>query len=140
MQDYYAQENEALNEHLATTLEACLDVPRIGAMIETFAKSIRFTRFRPARHADEIQSAMVAVSDFLEGGDIESCEQSIRSSQAQGEEMAELIPLITRGYELLDLIDEGASCGFDEIYIHNVSRNQRGFLNFMTEKVIRKLK
>lgn len=53
------------------------------------------------------------------------------------EEMDELIPLITRGYELLDLIDEGASCGFDEIYIHNVSRNQRGFLNFMTEQVIR---
>ena len=46
------------------------------------------------------------------------------------EEMDELIPLVTRGYELLDLIDEGASCGFDEIYIHNVSRNQRGFFEF----------
>lgn len=56
------------------------------------------------------------------------------------EEMDELIPLITRGYELLDLIDEVASCGFEEIYIHNVSRNQRGFLNFITEQVIRQLK
>lgn len=103
MQDYYAQQNEGLNEHLATTLEACLDVPRIGTMIETFAKSIRFTRFRPARHVDEIQSAMVAVSDFLEGGDIESCEQSIRSSHAQGEEMAELIHDI-RNAEFFDAL------------------------------------
>jgi hypothetical protein len=91
MQDYYAQENELLNEQLATTLEACLDVPRIGAMIETFAKSLRFTRFRPARHADELQAAMEAMSDFLEEGDVDSCEQSIRSSHVQGEEMAELI-------------------------------------------------
>lgn len=51
------------------------------------------------------------------------------------EKMDELIPLVTRGHELLDLIDEGASCGFDEIYIHNVSRNQRGFLNFMAKEV-----
>jgi hypothetical protein len=47
------------------------------------------------------------------------------------EKMGELIPLVTRGYELLDLINEGASCGFDEIYIHNVSRDQHGFIDVM---------
>ncbi len=55
------------------------------------------------------------------------------------EEMDEFIPLITRGNELLDLIGECASCGFDEIYIHNVSRNQFGFMNFMAKEVFGKL-
>ena len=55
------------------------------------------------------------------------------------QEMKEFIPLITRGDELLDLVEECTSCGFDEIYIHNVSRDQLGFMNFMAEQVFRKL-
>ncbi|KAB1109352.1 TIGR03885 family FMN-dependent LLM class oxidoreductase [Neorhizobium galegae] len=56
------------------------------------------------------------------------------------EELDEYIPLITNGRDLLDLIEESASCGFDEIYIHNVSRDQNGFLNFMAEQVFSELK
>ena len=55
------------------------------------------------------------------------------------QEMKEFIPLITRGDELLDLVEECTSCGFDEIYIHNVSRDQLGFMNFTAEQVFRKL-
>jgi probable non-F420 flavinoid oxidoreductase len=55
------------------------------------------------------------------------------------QEMEEFIPLITRGDELLHLVEECTSCGFDEIYIHNVSRDQLGFMNFMAEQAFRKL-
>jgi coenzyme F420-dependent glucose-6-phosphate dehydrogenase len=54
-------------------------------------------------------------------------------------ELDEFIPLITNGSDLLGLIEESASCGFDEIYIHNVSRDQNGFLDFMAEHVFSKL-
>jgi hypothetical protein len=91
MPDHYAQESETLHAHLATTLEACLDAPRIGVMVEAFAKSLRFTRFLPARHPEEVQDAMEAMSDFLQGGDLDGFNQSIRSSMAQGEELAELV-------------------------------------------------
>lgn len=56
------------------------------------------------------------------------------------EEMDEYIPLITRADELLDLIEECEACGFDEIYIHNVSRDQYGFMDFMAGQVFSKLK
>lgn len=44
------------------------------------------------------------------------------------EETDNFIPLITRGTELFDLVEECASCGFEEVYIHNVSRDQHGFI------------
>lgn len=91
MRKDYDQDEEILKEQLATTLEACFAVPRIEKMIEAFAKSLGFTRFRPARHPDELQSAMESMSDFLQGGDVEACEQAIRSSLVQGEEMADLV-------------------------------------------------
>ncbi|MHC2569829.1 TIGR03885 family FMN-dependent LLM class oxidoreductase [Rhizobium leguminosarum] len=56
------------------------------------------------------------------------------------EKLDEFIPLITNGRDLFDLIEESASCGFDEIYIHNVSRDQNGFLDFMAGQVFSKLK
>ncbi|WP_371816274.1 hypothetical protein [Neorhizobium sp. AL 9.2.2] len=56
------------------------------------------------------------------------------------EEMVELISLVTRGNELLDLLDECATCGFDEIYVHNVSRNQHGFMDFMAKEVFSQMK
>ncbi|CAN7621849.1 TIGR03885 family FMN-dependent LLM class oxidoreductase [Neorhizobium sp. LjRoot104] len=55
------------------------------------------------------------------------------------EELDEFIPLITNGRDLLDLIEESAVCGFNEIYIHNVSRDQHGFMGFMAEQVFRQL-
>jgi len=51
------------------------------------------------------------------------------------EEMDKVIPLIVHGEELLALIDTAGSCGFDEIYIHNVSLDQEGFLWFMAREV-----
>jgi hypothetical protein len=55
------------------------------------------------------------------------------------EEIDSFIPLITRGAELLDLVEECATCGFDEVYIHNVSRDQHGVMGFMAEQVFSKL-
>ncbi|NSY14958.1 TIGR03885 family FMN-dependent LLM class oxidoreductase [Agrobacterium vitis] len=60
------------------------------------------------------------------------------SSDVTPEGMDEFIPLITRGDELLDLVEECVSCGFDEIYVHNVSRNQHGFIDFMAEQFFSK--
>jgi coenzyme F420-dependent glucose-6-phosphate dehydrogenase len=61
------------------------------------------------------------------------------SSDVSPEEVDEFIPLITRGSELINLIEECAACGFDEIYVHNVSRNQQGFMDFTAEQVFSKL-
>jgi 2,4-dienoyl-CoA reductase-like NADH-dependent reductase (Old Yellow Enzyme family) len=55
------------------------------------------------------------------------------------EEIDSFIPLITRGTELLDLVEECTACGFDEVYIHNVSRDQHGFMGFIAEQVFSKL-
>jgi len=62
------------------------------------------------------------------------------SRDVSPEELAEFIPLVTNGRDLLDLIEESTACGFDEVYIHNVSRDQLGFMRFMAEEVIGNLK
>lgn len=51
------------------------------------------------------------------------------------EDIDEVIPLITSGDELLPIIDEISSLGFQEIFIHSVSRDQMGFLRFMADEV-----
>jgi probable non-F420 flavinoid oxidoreductase len=51
------------------------------------------------------------------------------------EEMDEVIPLIVHGAELLALIEAAGLCGFDDVYIHNVSLDQEGFLEFMAREV-----
>lgn len=56
------------------------------------------------------------------------------------EEMDDIISLIVAGEELVELISECASCGFDEIYIHNVSRDDEGFLRFMAREVMPSLR
>lgn len=61
------------------------------------------------------------------------------SREVTPEEIDSFIPLITRGAELLDLVEECAACGFDEVYLHNVSRDQHGFMGFMAEQVFRKI-
>jgi probable non-F420 flavinoid oxidoreductase len=52
------------------------------------------------------------------------------------EEMDDLIPLIDRSDELVAMIRHYASLGFREIYIHNVSRDQIGFIRFMKDEVL----
>lgn len=56
------------------------------------------------------------------------------------EEIDEVIPLISRADQLLDILQECASCGFDEIYIHNVSRDQYAFMDFMRNAVLPELR
>lgn len=51
-------------------------------------------------------------------------------------EMDKRIPLCVRGEDVATLIAECASCGFDEIYIHSVSRDQLGFVDFMAREVL----
>jgi coenzyme F420-dependent glucose-6-phosphate dehydrogenase len=51
------------------------------------------------------------------------------------EEIDEVIPLITSGEELLALIAEISPLGFEELYIHSVSRDQHGFFRFMAHEV-----
>lgn len=62
-----------------------------------------------------------------------------KSREVTLEEIDNFIPLITRGAELLDLVGKCTACGFDEVYIHNVSRDQHGFMGFMTKHVFREL-
>ncbi|HEV7434312.1 MAG TPA: TIGR03885 family FMN-dependent LLM class oxidoreductase [Pseudorhizobium sp.] len=52
------------------------------------------------------------------------------------EEMDDLIPLIDRADALVQIIRDYASLGFSEIYIHNVSRDQLGFIRFMEREVL----
>jgi probable non-F420 flavinoid oxidoreductase len=52
------------------------------------------------------------------------------------DEMGEYVPLVVRGRELIDAVEECASCGIEEVYIHNVSRDQMGFISFMARKVL----
>ncbi|MBY3003284.1 TIGR03885 family FMN-dependent LLM class oxidoreductase [Rhizobium leguminosarum] len=52
------------------------------------------------------------------------------------EDIEEFVPLITEGSELLEIISELASCGFEEVYLHNVSLDQHGFMRFMAQEVL----
>lgn len=52
------------------------------------------------------------------------------------DQIEHFIPLVTCSDDLLDLISDGLSCGFDEIYVHSVSRDQEGFINFMGHDVL----
>ncbi|HEX2147096.1 MAG TPA: TIGR03885 family FMN-dependent LLM class oxidoreductase [Pseudorhizobium sp.] len=62
---------------------------------------------------------------------------SVTSSVAPAD-IDDVIHLVTEADELLAAVEECASCGFNEIYIHNVSRDQIGFLNFMKLDVFRR--
>ena len=52
------------------------------------------------------------------------------------EAMDDCIILIDRGGDLIMEVEKCVECGFDEIYIHNVSRDQIGFMNFMAREVL----
>jgi probable non-F420 flavinoid oxidoreductase len=51
-------------------------------------------------------------------------------------EMDDHILIVTTGDAILQAIADCRSCGFQEIYIHNVSRDQIGFMRFMTSQVL----
>lgn len=51
-------------------------------------------------------------------------------------DMDERIPLCVRRDDVATLIADCASCGFDEIYVHSVSRDQIGFIDFMAREVL----
>jgi len=50
--------------------------------------------------------------------------------------MDDVIPLVTSSESLLDLLAECRTCGVDEIYVHNVSRDQTGFMRFMAREIL----
>lgn len=52
------------------------------------------------------------------------------------EDIDEVIPLVTDADGLIDLIFVARDCGFEEVFIHNVSRDQMGFIDFMKRQVI----
>ena len=52
------------------------------------------------------------------------------------EDIDEVIPLVTGPDRLLELIFVAKDCGFEEVFIHNVSRDQIGFINFMKRQVL----
>lgn len=51
-------------------------------------------------------------------------------------EMDDLIPLCVRGDDVVALIAQCLSCGFDEVYVHSVSRDQVAFIDFMAREVL----
>jgi coenzyme F420-dependent glucose-6-phosphate dehydrogenase len=59
-----------------------------------------------------------------------------RTRNVAPDEMDRCILLIERGDELIEQIRSYIECGFEEIYIHNVSRNQLGFIDFMAREVL----
>jgi coenzyme F420-dependent glucose-6-phosphate dehydrogenase len=59
-----------------------------------------------------------------------------KTAEVEPQEMDNVIPLVTSGQSLLDLIADCRGCGVDEIYIHNVSRDQTGFMRFMAREVL----
>jgi coenzyme F420-dependent glucose-6-phosphate dehydrogenase len=56
------------------------------------------------------------------------------------EDIEQFIPLITTGAALIDLIEKSKSLGFEDVFIHNVSRDQLGFLRFMARNVMPSLR
>ncbi|RWX78969.1 TIGR03885 family FMN-dependent LLM class oxidoreductase [Neorhizobium lilium] len=50
--------------------------------------------------------------------------------------MDDVVPLVSSGEEVVHLIEDGASCGFGEIYIHGISRDQEGFIRAMGRDVL----
>lgn len=63
-------------------------------------------------------------------------EFDLETEAVSPEEMDDVIPLVTTAREVLDLIEDMKSCRVDEIYIHNVSRDQSAFLKFMASEVM----
>jgi len=53
----------------------------------------------------------------------------------RAEDIHEAIPLVTNSDELLAILAEISSLGFQEVFIHSVSRDQTGFLKFMADEV-----
>lgn len=52
------------------------------------------------------------------------------------EDIDDVIPLITSADTLIEIISTAKACGFEEVFVHNVSRDQMGFLKFMKRQVL----
>lgn len=64
--------------------------------------------------------------------DLRTPEDFERATQhLQPEDIDDFIPLVTVPDRLIELICVAKDCGFEEVFIHNVSRDQIGFLDFM---------
>jgi coenzyme F420-dependent glucose-6-phosphate dehydrogenase len=71
------------------------------------------------------------LADLRTPGDFDKLTSDFEPGEIEG-----VIPLVTEGRELLDMIADAQSLGFEEIYVHNVSRDQAGFMRFMSREVL----
>jgi probable non-F420 flavinoid oxidoreductase len=88
------------------------------------ARTIAWDQWRNAAAPPELLADLSKPEDFDEA-----------TRDVKPQDMDDLIPLVTRGDELVELIEDARSSGFDEIYIHSVSRDQKGFVDFMAGEV-----
>ncbi|SFB63722.1 probable non-F420 flavinoid oxidoreductase [Rhizobium sp. NFR07] len=72
-----------------------------------------------------------SLSDLRTTADFERAADKVRP-----EDIDEAIPLVTRPDPLIEIISTAKACGFQEVFIHNVSRDQIGFLDFMKRQVL----
>jgi len=73
----------------------------------------------------------VSLSDLPMPEDFERATQHV-----QPDDIDAVIPLVTRPDRLIELISVAEACGFGEVFVHNVSRDQMGFLDFMKRQVL----
>jgi probable non-F420 flavinoid oxidoreductase len=58
------------------------------------------------------------------------------TDQVKPDDMDEVIALVTSPEPLIEIISTAEACGSEEVFVHNVSRDQIGFLNFMKRQLL----
>jgi coenzyme F420-dependent glucose-6-phosphate dehydrogenase len=92
---------------------------------EASARSAAFEEWRNATLPPNSLADLPLPEDF---------EQATR--HVKPEDIDEVIPLVTTAATLLEIISKANACGFEQVFIHNVSRDQIGFLEFMKRQVL----
>ncbi len=72
-----------------------------------------------------------SLSDLPTPEDFERAAQHV-----QPDDIDEVISLVTSPEPLIEIISAAEACGFEEVFVHNVSRDQISFLNFMKRQVL----
>jgi probable non-F420 flavinoid oxidoreductase len=102
-----------------------LQVQVSWAETEADARAAAFEEWRNATLSPS------SLADLAMPQDFENATRHIKP-----EDIDEVIPLVTDADRLIELIFVARDCGFEEVFIHNVSRDQIGFINFMKRQVI----
>ncbi|MFP5077401.1 TIGR03885 family FMN-dependent LLM class oxidoreductase [Rhizobium sp. YIM 134829] len=92
------------------------------------------TRYEARQIAlDQWRNAAIPPAQLAELRRPEDFEDATR--QVALDDMEDLVPAVTHAQDILQLIESARSSDFDEIYIHSVSRDQKGFIDFMAREV-----